>query len=327
MGEVMWVEVLGRGGEVVARHRLDGDECLLGRAYDNGVIIDDPAVAPHHLRAARDESGAWVVEDRDSVNGLYVDGARERRARVALRGGEVLRIGRTLLRFRPASFPVPPEHPLLRSRLGWPVAGVLVVVAAVALLVRTWLAQTTQPEIAHFVLPLGAVATVLVAWTGFWALMSRIFAGQARTEQHLFIAACALVADLVLDALISAILYAFAFPAGLRWESVGGWFFLAAVVYAHLRVIGPGQARVKAFAVLVVALAAIGLQNFGMSQMEQMTGGRETPATLLPPALRLVGGKDDAAFFDRASELRQRLDRARTEELPGSLLPDFDSAH
>jgi pSer/pThr/pTyr-binding forkhead associated (FHA) protein len=324
MGEVMWLEVLGRGGEVASRHRLDGGEWFLGRAYDNGVVVDDPSVAPHHLRIARDESGAWVVDDRGSVNGLFVDGARERCARVVLRGGEVLRVGRTLLRFRPASFPVPPEHPLTTSWLGWPVVGVLALVAGTAVLVRTWLGQTTQPEVSHYVLPLGAFAMFLIAWTGFWALMSRIFAGHAWVEKHLFIALCALVADLVIDALWSTIVYAFAFPVGVRWEAVVGWFFLAAIVYAHLRVIGPGHRRVKAASVLVMALAAIGVQKFGMAQVERMTGGQESPATLLPPTLRLVDGKDEAAFFAGTLELKTKLDRTRTEELPAALLPDLD---
>jgi hypothetical protein len=167
----------------------------------------------------------------------------------------------------------------------------------------------------------------LIAWAGFWALMSRIFSGQARTEQHLFIACCALIADFALDTLGGVIVYALALPAGLRWESVGAWFFLAAVVFAHLRVISPGHARGQGLAVLVMACAAFGLQSFALAQMERMTGGRESSATLLPPALRLVGGKDDATFFDRASDLKQRLDRARTEELPGALLPDFDNPH
>jgi small basic protein len=326
MGEVMWIEVLGRGREVVSRHRVESGRLAIGRAYDNDVIIDDPAVAPHHLALAQDESGAWAVEDLGSLNGLWLEGASRQSSRVVLKGGEVVRIGRSLLRFRPTTFPVPPEHPLTMSFLNWTGVGTLAPIAVVCVLMKVWLAQTVQPEFSHYVLPLGIVAALLVAWTGLWALMSRVFAGHAWVERHFFVALCALIVDLAIDAVWGFTVFAFALPLGLRWESVFGWFFIAGVVYAHLRIIGPGQQRTKAAVVVVLAFAAIGLQEFGLAQMERVLGRKETSATLLPPALRVVPGSDDDAVFAGTAGLKARLDRARHEELPAALLPAMDTA-
>jgi pSer/pThr/pTyr-binding forkhead associated (FHA) protein len=58
MEQVIWVEVLGRHRDVAARYRCAGPMVHVGRAYDNDVVLDDPYVAPRHLRIARDESGA-----------------------------------------------------------------------------------------------------------------------------------------------------------------------------------------------------------------------------------------------------------------------------
>ncbi len=43
---MIWIEILGRHREVVARYRGDGAEVRIGRGYDNDVVIDDPYVAP-----------------------------------------------------------------------------------------------------------------------------------------------------------------------------------------------------------------------------------------------------------------------------------------
>lgn len=58
MGEVMtgaflgesaiWIEVLGRHGDVALRQRFTSTPITIGRAYDNDVVVDDLHVAAHH---------------------------------------------------------------------------------------------------------------------------------------------------------------------------------------------------------------------------------------------------------------------------------------
>ena len=69
---MIWVEILGRHGDVLARHRCDGVETRIGRAYDNDVVLDDPTVAAHHVRVWRGDDGRLFAEDR---------GQRKRRLR------------------------------------------------------------------------------------------------------------------------------------------------------------------------------------------------------------------------------------------------------
>ena len=73
MAAMMWIEVLGRDGEVLARERIEGDEARIGRAFDNDVVVNDPHVAPHHLRVHRGEDGVLVAEDLGNLNGLYAE--------------------------------------------------------------------------------------------------------------------------------------------------------------------------------------------------------------------------------------------------------------
>ena len=68
---MIWVEVLSRHHDVVARYRCD-DDVRIGRAYDNDVVLDDPYVAPHHLHLGRNEDGRLQADDLGTVNGLSV---------------------------------------------------------------------------------------------------------------------------------------------------------------------------------------------------------------------------------------------------------------
>jgi len=71
IGVMIWIDVLSRHGEVASRSRIAADEARVGRAFDNDVVLDDPHVAPHHLRVFRGEDGELVAEDLGTVNGLY----------------------------------------------------------------------------------------------------------------------------------------------------------------------------------------------------------------------------------------------------------------
>jgi pSer/pThr/pTyr-binding forkhead associated (FHA) protein len=68
----------------------------IGRAPDNAVIIDNPAVSGHHARVFS-ESGAVILEDLNSTNGTFVNG--QHMTRRVLRGGDVLQVGKHQLMF------------------------------------------------------------------------------------------------------------------------------------------------------------------------------------------------------------------------------------
>jgi pSer/pThr/pTyr-binding forkhead associated (FHA) protein len=85
----------------------------IGRAPDNAVIIDNPAVSGHHARVFS-ESGAVILEDLNSTNGTFVNGQHSTRR--VLRSGDVLQVGKHQLVFEHthewAATP-PPQLPAL----------------------------------------------------------------------------------------------------------------------------------------------------------------------------------------------------------------------
>jgi FHA domain len=71
-------------------------DVTIGRQPDNTVSVDNPAVSARHARVARDGDG-FVVEDLESRNGTFVNGARI--TRHALRHGDVVLVGKHKLLF------------------------------------------------------------------------------------------------------------------------------------------------------------------------------------------------------------------------------------
>jgi hypothetical protein len=73
---------------------LDGAPLTIGRANDNGLVINDSRVSRHHARLQA-RRGALVFTDLGSTNGSRVNGSRV--AEVALGEGDQIEIGDTVL--------------------------------------------------------------------------------------------------------------------------------------------------------------------------------------------------------------------------------------
>jgi hypothetical protein len=79
-----------------------GDTLLIGRAIDNGLRILDPSVSRQHA-AVTLVADEFVIEDRHSQNGTFVNG--ERIGRHALRDGDRIGIGEAEFVFRLSADP------------------------------------------------------------------------------------------------------------------------------------------------------------------------------------------------------------------------------
>jgi DNA-binding NtrC family response regulator len=115
---VLECDRLGAGG---ARYSLAGsDTVVIGRGPERGVIrsaaadrrelrVDVPSrpMSATHARLIRAPS-EWLIEDLESKNGTFVNGARI--TRTTLRDGDVLELGRTLFILRTGA-PVPAGTP------------------------------------------------------------------------------------------------------------------------------------------------------------------------------------------------------------------------
>lgn len=326
MAALMWIEVLAREGHVGARERIQGEEARIGRAFDNDVVVDDPHVAPHHVRIFRGEQGELVAEDLGSVNGLYAEHGRERLARLSLSASPGFRIGRTIVRVHDGARAVAAEKPLTPPRAHARWAAGLTLALFLLILFANWLELTTEPSANVILLPMLALATVLAVWSGLWALLSRVFFGQAQYALQLRIAATACIALVLWDQLAEISSFAFAWREMVEHSGLGAWAVLGATCYAHLHSIGPRHMRAAMGLVLVLVVAGAALQYVAKSETRELLGQRATLGELRPPAFRLAPAASVEEFFRRAESTRKKVDVARTKEpSSGGLLSDPES--
>lgn len=79
-----------------ARFELEGSEFSMGRGIRNRVRILDTEMSRHHA-VLRYEDGAWLIIDRNSSNGTFVNGLQIKSHRLA--SGDQIAVGRTSLLF------------------------------------------------------------------------------------------------------------------------------------------------------------------------------------------------------------------------------------
>jgi len=311
MEPVIWVEVLARNDEVVARTRCVGTFITIGRGYDNDVIIDDPHVAPHHLRIERDAVGGLTAIDLGTKGGFFLGGRGRRQNRAHIDGTQPLTIGDTHLRIRPSDFPVPPELAIMDGKVGWLQIGVLLGVLFAYVALGSWLEDTKPFKFIHYGGFVFSITLLLAIWVGGWSLLSRIFAGSAKFLRHLRIAVILTFATSFLSLATGYISFETAAPVIEKYAYIADWSIIGFFCFLHMRVMGPTRLKFKAAIAGALALLAVGAHTMFMFGMEQNQSQYDYSAQLKPALLRLASPEPEQAFWIGVEELKPKLDKAR----------------
>ncbi len=315
MDELIFVEVLGRAGEVVHRHAVARLPATIGRAYDNDVILDDQYAAPHHLRLERGESGELVLIDLDSRNGLFALDPTTRIVRATARPDARFRVGHTQLRIRPRSYAVPAERkdaahtPWHRKPLV--LAGLYLAAVACVLLYRftSTIEHIEPPKLA---MPAVWVTLGVCVWASAWAFVGKALAARGNFVAHVSIALAALV--LVLVAATLGGYAAFAFSSSVIDEgtivpvaAVAAW-----ALYQHLALVSRQRRRTLALAAFGIVVSAVGVLSLvDLANQNDQPGRMAFLKEIKSPAVRLVPGASPEAFFAAAQGLKPKVDELR----------------
>jgi pSer/pThr/pTyr-binding forkhead associated (FHA) protein len=98
-----------KGAKSGARAEIKREIFSIGRAPDNDLVLDDPAVSTHHCTILR-AGGEYRLRDLDSTNGTVLNGQRVQET--ALSAGDVIAAGSAQIRFdEEPAVPAEPAEP------------------------------------------------------------------------------------------------------------------------------------------------------------------------------------------------------------------------
>ena len=316
------MEAFDRHGALLARAPITRWPMTVGRGLDCDLVLDDPFVAPLHLRIDRTVNAPRTVsvEICETRNGATLHRKRHGNGeRFDWPDGTPLEIGRTRIALRLADTAIAEEQAL--PQFPWRTLATTVVLVALmvaAVLGSSWLEAS---EVSKYLKSLPGLLLGLVvmlgAWSGLWAIANKVFDGRLQFWRHVRIACAMYLAAEAMQ--VAANLAAFAFS----WETLSRFAYLlislvlATGIYAHLAAVLPRRRAGLAWAVGAVVLLGVPAW-LGAQWLDRMRLSNELyMSSLFPPSLRLAPAVPISQFLQETGSLRGRLDRRLRGDDPG----------
>lgn len=317
MEPVAFIEVLGRHGDVLARHPVYRWPARAGRGYDMDVILDDPFVAPRHAQIEPAADGRFKVSDLQSVNGLSLRPSAQRVGTAEVGPEDVVRLGQTQIRIRAPSYAVRPELALRATALyRRPLAFAVMAAALLGLVVwNAWIMTASRDEKAFLVFPVIGVCVGAGVWIAVWSLVGRTVGGRANFAAHGSVACAGLTALALADTVADYL--SFGFSAG--WLKYAGIVAVAAIfaymIYRHLRLNSRASRRSLGTAAVIASVAVCSaFAGLGMAGDSTREGRLRYDETLKLPAFLWVTGVTPAAFLAEGERLKHKVDAVARAE-------------
>ncbi|MGS2716737.1 FHA domain-containing protein [Eionea flava] len=226
------IEVLNLSGHVVERHVVNKSAVLLGRAYSNDVIIDDPYVDACHLlislNAIPEEGGQhaiFSVVDQGSLNGVFNDQKKLHPREFTADEGQVVIVGNTRLRLLTINTTVAAARPLIAASvtreklLSWKLLLAFTVISAIfALLDVSFSNPLLEDKTGEYFSVIYVFVCVFVL-AGFIALIGRVLHNDSRIVIYSNLLLVVLIATWVIEWVLLFVFYSLNTPIAYQWIS------------------------------------------------------------------------------------------------------------
>ncbi len=314
MATLGYLEVLDPKGRVSQRFPVQSLPLTLGRAYTNHVILDDPFICPEHLKIGYDENGRLRARDVGTVNGLRDIAGGQLVPSLLLASGTEFQIGHTHLRYCETTHAVAPAEVDRPGMMTWftsPAVGLASgFVLLGVLLVSSFFGSYERLNIARSLSEALMTFSMVLAWAGLWALVSRIVLNRFHYGQHFVLACAAIIISLMAGT--SAEWIEFIFPTSQAlWVTaiVGAGLILGPLVYGHLGLASSMRLRSRLGAGLAVSIVVTGLGVMAdYDNRSSFSTAMEYSAILKPIEPALLPATTMDRFIESTHDLKKELD-------------------
>ena len=308
------IEAHDRHGALLARAPITRWPVTVGRALDCDLVLDDPFVAPRHLRIDRtvDEHRTVQVDVLETRNGARLQRKRHAQGeRFDWPGGTPIDLGHTHITLRLADGPIADEQAL--PEFPWRTVGTtaaLVVLVGAAAVASSWLeSRDSSQYLKSLPSVLLMLLLVMSAWSGLWAVANKMFAGRLQFWRHVRIACTVYLASEGLRLVANLAAFSFSLEALSQFASVLGVLVLAWALYAHLATVLPRRRIGLAWTVAAVVMLGVPAW-LGAQWLNRMRLTNEMyMSSLFPPSLRVAPTAPVDQLLQDAETLRAKLDR------------------
>ena len=308
------IEAHDRHGALLARAPITRWPVTVGRALDCDLVLDDPFVAPRHLRIDRtvDEHRTVQVDVLETRNGARLQRKRHAQGeRFDWPGGTPIDLGHTHITLRLADAPIADEQAL--PEFPWRTVGTtaaLVVLVGAAAVASSWLeSRDSSQYLKSLPSVLLMLLLVMSAWSGLWAVANKMFAGRLQFWRHVRIACTVYLASEALRLVANLAAFSFSLEALSQFASVLGVLVLAWALYAHLATVLPRRRIGLAWTVAAVVMLGVPAW-LGAQWLNRMRLTNEMyMSSLFPPSLRVAPTAPVDQLLQDAETLRAKLDR------------------
>jgi hypothetical protein len=304
-----FIEHLHRDGTVMSRLKVNQPQLTIGRALDNGLILDDIHCAPYHARLHIHPDGRAELIDLDTRNGIIT--ARGKRVtHYTVEGDQPVRLGQSTLRVRSMAWPLAPEQ-ALSTRRPW-VWALLAMAVVMAYTVWTiWLGDVNEKSPPYLYGASGILAGFAL-WSTLYALLGRLISGVDRFFSHVLVACCGYMAGVICSHLLDAL----SFASGWLWPVQMAQYIIilvvALTVRAHLRLADPRHWPVMRWGIAVITLGALLVPLAQLWISSHRLTRIQVLGHIEHPALLLATPTSAQALMVQAQALKDRADQART---------------
>ena len=307
------LEIFG-GGKHPRFERVSEMPVSIGRALNNDLIIDDPYVDPHHLRLDNNEDlSGWTVSDLSSTNHTVKN--HQKVEKTEIKSGEELLLGKTRIRVYSEDHAVAPtlsladlEHRLLEfNAIPWVV--LLMAMLAGIVCLQIFLESTLdaiKPDV--YATTAATILGSALVVGGFWALISRVFKGEARFSPLLNLTLVQSIAAVLMTLLLNITF--FNIPGTPGREILENIVSLALfIIYVYLCLVLTTRLKLlpKVLLCSVIVVGTLGFMAISSySKEDQFVYYPSYDGAIYSPHFLIRSGASEDAFRSRLPDLFRR---------------------
>lgn len=316
MEAIAVLEILGRHGKAARIERVEKFPITLGRAYDNDVIIDDPYLAPHHIRIESDEKGFKAI-DLGSKNGMRsIISKASSRGEIDIDSDTVLRLGHTQIRLRRIDYIAPPEQVLPPDQIFRnPILFFVSLLCVISwLILIDFLSLTKAPDCKQLLAANADTVENIFAWIIAWSVANKLLNGKGLFFLHGTIACIGYILYEVTERLVSLVAFSFSLTALAKFSFLPVAVVLGLIVYRHILLISRAATVSKIMKAFMLTLLLVVMEwAHNENADEKRWDTIEKHVDLWPNTLLVAKGDSIDHFFSKAEDLQQKAAAKRND--------------